>query len=118
MSMNGTVLVTGGAGYNGSHAVLALRAAGHSVVVLDNLSNGARFAVPDDVPFVFGDAGDEALIMQLAITRRIAAVLHFAGSIVVPESVADPLAYYSNNTIASHALISACVRARIRHFIL
>ena len=118
MNTDGTVLVTGGAGYIGSHAVLALRAAGHSVVVLDDLSNGARIAVPDDVPFVLGDAGDEALIMQLAITRRITAVLHFAGSIVVPESVADPLAYYSNNTIASHALISACVRARIRHFIL
>jgi UDP-glucose 4-epimerase len=117
MSTDGTILVTGGAGYIGSHAVLALRAAGHSVVVLDDLSNGARSAIPADVPFVLGSAGDEALVMQIAVTRRIAAVLHFAGSIVVPESVTDPLGYYYNNTIASHALMSACARARIRHFI-
>src|SRR4029450_8896300 len=100
MSTDGTILVTGGAGYIGSHAVLALRAAGHSVVVLDDLSNGAPPAIPADVPFVLGSAGDEALVMQIALTRRIAAVLHFAGSIVVPESVTDPLGYYYNNTIA------------------
>src|SRR5215468_6109074 len=117
MSADTTVLVTGGAGYIGSHVVLALRAAGYAVVVLDDLSNGVRSAVPDDVPFVHGDAGDEAQIMQLAASQKITAVLHFAGSIVVPESVVDLLASYYNNTIASHRLISACVRARIRYFI-
>ncbi len=110
-------LVTGGAGYIGSHAVLALRAGGHPVVVLDDLSTGRREAVPGDVPLVVGNAGDAGLLQRVFAEYGVGAVLHFAGSIVVPESVARPLAYYRNNTVNSHALVEACVAAGIRRFI-
>lgn len=111
------VLVTGGAGYIGSHVVHALCDAGWPVVVVDDLSTGKRAAVPEAVPLIEGDIGDRAL-MDAALARHSpVAVMHFAGSIVVPESVADPLRYYSNNTAASLALISACVAAGVDNFI-
>ncbi len=111
------VLVTGGAGYIGSHVVHALRDAGWPVVVVDDLSTGRRSAIPEDVPLIEGDIGDRAL-MDAALARHTpVAVMHFAGSIVVPESVSDPLRYYSNNTAASLTLIAACVAAGVDNFI-
>src|SRR3990170_6261106 len=98
------VLVTGGAGYIGSHAVLALKDAGWPVAVIDDLSNGAREAVPEDVPFFEGSVADRGLVERIFDEQKIGAVMHFAGSIVVPESVEKPLDYYFNNTVASHAL--------------
>ncbi|NYZ17534.1 UDP-glucose 4-epimerase GalE [Azospirillum sp. RWY-5-1] len=117
MVERGHVLVTGGAGYIGSHAVLALRDAGIPAVVLDDLSTGRRAAVPADVPFVEGDAGDPALLAEVLERHPIGTVMHFAGSIVVPESVEKPLAYYANNTLASHALVEACLRAGVGRFV-
>ncbi len=111
------VLITGGAGYIGSHAVLAFLEAGYAVVVLDDLSTGRRSSVPAEVPFVEGDAGDGELVGTLIQSHGIEAVLHFAGSIVVPESLADPLKYYRNNTCASRNLIQACVKYGIRQFV-
>lgn len=112
-----TVLVTGGAGYIGSHVVLALRDAGRSVVVLDDLSTGNRHSVPADVPLIVGDAGDAGLVDMVLRTEAVGTVMHFAGSIIVPESVADPLKYYRNNTLVSHALIAASLAAGVRRFI-
>lgn len=114
---NDTLLVTGGAGYVGSHVVLAAREAGWPVVVLDDLSTGRRAALPDDVSLVEGDVGDARLLAELLESRGIRAVLHFAGSIVVEESVRAPLAYYRNNTMKSLVLIDACVRAGIEGFV-
>lgn len=111
------VLVTGGAGYIGSHAVLALKDAGWPVAVIDNLTTGFRFAVPDDVPFYAGDIEDGALLARIFAEQGIQAVMHFAGSIIVPESVENPLKYYHNNTAKSRALIEATVRAGVPHFI-
>ena len=111
------VLVTGGAGYIGSHAVLALRDAGWPVAVIDNLVTGFRFAVPDDVPFYEGDIADDALLARIIAEQGIGAIMHFAGSVVVPDSVADPLAYYENNTVRSRALIASAVRGGVKHFI-
>ena len=111
MTERPTVLVTGGAGYIGAHAVLALREAARRVVVLDNLSTGVREAVPDDVTLIEGDIGDQTLLARVFADHDIGAVMHFAGSIVVPESVADPLGYYHNNTVKSHGLIRAAVTA-------
>jgi UDP-glucose 4-epimerase len=111
------VLVTGGAGYIGSHAVLALQDAGYRPAVIDNLSTGFRFAVPEGVPFYEGDIADAALVARIAAAEGVSAIMHFAGSIVVPESVADPLKYYHNNTAKSRALIAAAVAAGIKHFI-
>ncbi|MBU0670471.1 MAG: UDP-glucose 4-epimerase GalE [Alphaproteobacteria bacterium] len=113
----GPVLVTGGAGYIGSHAVLALVDAGWPVTVLDDLSTGFRHAVPHRVPFYEGDIGDSALLDRIFHEQEIEAIMHFAGSVVVPESVADPLAYYDNNTGRSRALIAAAVRAGVPRFI-
>jgi len=112
-----SVLVTGGAGYIGSHAVLALLDAGWPVVVVDNLTTGFRWAVPDEARFVQGDVGEVALMTEVMREYGIGAVLHFAGSIIVPESVADPLKYYRNNTVASRALLEAAVTSGVRHFI-
>lgn len=117
MSTQFPVLVTGGAGYIGSHAVLALRDAGWPVVVIDNLVTGFRWAVPDDVTFVEGDIGDEALVGQVLRDHKVGAIMHFAGSIIVPESVENPLKYYQNNTANSRALIGAAVAAGVKHFI-
>jgi UDP-glucose 4-epimerase len=111
------VLVTGGAGYIGSHAMLALKDAGWSVSVVDDLSNGARSAVPDDVPFYEGSVADGPLIQRIVAEQGIQAIMHFAGSIVVPESVENPLFYYLNNTVATHALISIAVAAGVKHII-
>lgn len=112
-----SVLVTGGAGYIGSHAVLALRDAGYPVVVIDNLSTGLRSAVPDDVEFIEGDIADVNLVTSAMSRSNVYAIMHFAGSIVVPESVQQPLKYYENNTAHSRALIEAAVACEIPHFI-
>jgi UDP-glucose 4-epimerase len=111
------VLVTGGAGYIGSHAVWALKDAGWPVVVLDNLSTGFRFVLPDSVPLYEGDIADGELVGRIFGEHAIAAVMHFAGSVVVPESVSDPLKYYSNNTAKSRSLLEAAVGAGLRHFL-
>ncbi len=111
------VLVTGGAGYIGSHAVLALRDAGWPVAVIDNLTTGFRFAVPDDVPLYEGDIEDGELLANIFAEQGTRAVMHFAGSVVVPESVENPLKYYHNNTVKSRALIDAAVHAGVAHFI-
>lgn len=112
-----TVLVTGGAGYIGSHMIFALLDAGERPVVVDNLSTGLREAVPADVPFVKADIGDAAVMAEIIEHHRIGSIVHFAGSIVVPDSVADPLAYYLNNTVGSRALIQAAVAGGVGHFI-
>lgn len=112
-----TVLVTGGAGYIGSHAVLALADAGWRVVVIDNLSTGFAWAVHPDAVLVEGDIADQDLVARLIAEHAIGAIMHFAGSIIVPESVADPLKYYGNNTVKSRALIESAVRGGVRHFI-
>ena len=112
-----TVLVTGGAGYIGSHAVLALREAGHGVVVLDDLSTGVRELVADDVPLVVADVGDGERVGEVLAEHNVSGVMHFAGSVVVPESVAKPLDYYRNNTAATRSLIQACVEAGVNRFL-
>jgi UDP-glucose 4-epimerase len=111
------ILVTGGAGYIGSHAVLALLDAGWPVIVLDNLSTGFRWAVPDTATFVEGDVGDPALVEATIREHGVRAIIHFAGSIIVPESVTNPLKYYSNNTASSLSLIGSAVAAGVPHFI-
>ena len=112
-----SVLVTGGAGYIGSHMVLELLDAGDKVVVLDNLSTGFRTAVPAAAQLVIGDAGDIHMVRALIRKHGVTAIIHFAGSIVVPESVADPLGYYFNNTVKSRALLEAAVTMGVRHVI-
>ena len=111
------VLVTGGAGYIGSHAVLALKDAGWPVAVIDNLSTGFEFAVPEGVPLYRGDIADGALLARIFAEQGTKAIMHFAGSIVVPESVEQPLRYYENNTVKSRALIEAVVAGGVDHFI-
>jgi UDP-glucose 4-epimerase len=112
-----TVLVTGGAGFIGSHMALELLDAGEDVLVLDNLSTGFRWAVPEGAKFIEGDVGDQSLVRGLLQDNDIDAILHFAGSIVVPESVADPLGYYLNNTCKSRSLIACAVETKIPNFI-
>lgn len=112
-----TVLVTGGAGYIGSHAVLALRDAGYGVVVIDNLVTGFRWAVPGDVPFVEGNIGDQPIVESILRDHDVRAIMHFAGSVVVPESVENPLKYYQNNSARSRDLIESAVRCGVPHFI-
>lgn len=112
-----TVLVTGGAGYIGSHMVWALLDAGEEVAVVDRLSTGFRWAVAPDAQFYLGDVGDRALLQQIFRENRIDAILHFAGSVVVPESVAHPLRYYENNTANTRTLIDEAVAAGIPHMI-
>lgn len=112
-----TVLVTGGAGYIGSHMVLALADAGEDVVVLDNLTTGFDWAIDSRARFVRGNAGDMALLGDLLPAHKITEIVHFAGSIVVPESVLDPLKYYANNTATSRNLIEAAVRGGVRHIV-
>lgn len=111
------VMVTGGAGYIGSHAVLALKDAGWSVAVIDNLTTGFRFAIPDGVPLYEGDIEDKALLARIFAEQGTKAIMHFAGSIIVPESVEDPLKYYHNNTVKSRALLEAAVEGGVAHFI-
>jgi UDP-glucose 4-epimerase len=112
-----SVLVTGGAGYIGSHMAHTLIDRGESVVVLDNLSTGVRAQVPEKAVFVQGDIADSGLVRRLIEQHGIEAVIHFAGSIIVPESVANPLLYYANNTAASRSLIADCVALGVRNFI-
>lgn len=112
-----SVLVTGGAGFIGSHMVLELLDAGEDVIVLDNLSTGFRWAVPDGAKFIEGDVGNHDLVGELLRSNSIDAIFHFAGSIVVPESIADPLGYYRNNTGNSRSLIACAVEAKIPNFI-
>lgn len=111
------VLVTGGAGYIGSHAVLALQDAGWPVAVIDNLTTGFRFAVPGNIPFYEGDIADRDLLARIIAEQNIGAIMHFAGSVVVPESVTDPLKYYQNNTAKTCSLIAAAVAGGVPHFI-
>jgi UDP-glucose 4-epimerase len=111
------ILVTGGAGYIGSHTVLALRDAGRSVVVVDNFSTGNEKLVPPDVPIARGDVGDAAFIADVLSAHDVGAVLHFAASIDVSESVSAPLDYYRNNTAASLTLIAACVAGGVERFV-
>lgn len=112
------VLVTGGAGYIGSHMVLALLDAGHEeVVVLDDLSTGFEWAVPEGVKLVVGDVDDQALIAEVVHAHRIDALAHFAAKTVVPASVSDPLGYYHANTAKTRSLIEAAVRAGVKHVI-
>jgi UDP-glucose 4-epimerase len=112
-----TILVTGGAGYIGSHMVYALRDAGERVVVLDNLSTGFDWAVAPGTPLVVGETGDQALVTTIIREQQVDAIIHFAASIVVPDSVRDPLGYYRNNTVNSRALIECAVKGGVRHFI-
>ncbi len=111
------ILVTGGAGYIGSHAVLALRDAGWKVAVIDNLVTGFAWAVPADVAFYQGDIADGTLLARIISEQSVGAIVHFAGSVVVPESVSDPLKYYHNNTVKSRALIESAVTGGVTHFI-
>ena len=112
-----SVLVTGGAGYIGSHMTYALTDRGEKVVVLDNLSTGNRSLVSEKAVLVEGEAADQALVRKLIKDHAVDAVIHFAGFIVVPESVEQPLRYYANNTVASRALAEACIDGGVRNFI-
>lgn len=112
-----TVLVTGGAGYIGSHAVLALLDAGYPVVVIDNLVTGFRWAIDERAAFVEGSIDDDVLVRDTLDRHDVAAIMHFAGSIIVPESVENPLKYYKNNTVASRSLIDSAVACDVKHFI-
>lgn len=111
------ILVTGGAGYIGSHMVLELRDAGQDVAVIDNLSTGFAWSVPDGVPLIIGDIAEGSLVEQIIKQHQIDAIIHFAGSIVVPESVENPLLYYRNNTANTRTLIECAVRNGVKHFI-
>ena len=112
-----TVLVTGGAGYIGSHMVQALVDAGERVVMLDNLTTGFEWAVAKGASLVIGDTGDQSRVAALIGEHRVDAIIHFAASIVVPDSVRDPLGYYRNNTVNSRALIETAIRGGVPHFI-
>jgi UDP-glucose 4-epimerase len=112
----GTILVTGGAGYIGSHVVLQLRSRGERVVILDNLSTGFRQAVLD-CPLVVGDVGDREQVLAVLREYGVDTVMHFAAHTIVPESVADPLKYYGNNTCATQSLLKSCSDFGIRQFV-
>jgi UDP-glucose 4-epimerase len=112
-----TVLVTGGAGYIGSHMVRALVDAGESVVVVDNLSTGFSALLPEGVPLFIGDAGDENLVEGVIAQHGVESIIHFAGSVVVPESMRDPLGYYRNNTMTTQSLLNAAVKSGVSRFI-
>src|SRR5581483_1774714 len=105
-----TVLVTGGAGYIGSHTVRALHEADESVVVIDNLSTGFSSAVPEGVPLFIGDAGDENLADGVISQHSVESIIHFAGLVVVAESVRDPLLYYRKNTMTTRSLLYAALK--------
>jgi UDP-glucose 4-epimerase len=112
-----TVLLTDSAGYIGSHMVHAFVDAGERAVVLDNLATGFDWAVARGAALVIGDCGDQSVVAALIAEHEIDAIVHFAGSIVVPDSICDPLGYYRNNTVNSHVLIETAVKRGIRHFI-
>jgi len=111
------VLVTGGAGYIGSHMVHALVEAGESVVVIDNLSTGFSAFLPAGVPLFIGDAADENLVEGVIASHKVESIIHFAGSVVVPESMRDPLGYYRNNTMTTRSLLNAAVKGGVNRFI-
>jgi UDP-glucose 4-epimerase len=111
-----SILVTGGAGYIGSHVVLQLRARGERVVVLDDLSTGFKQAVLD-TPLVVGKVGDRDLVMEVLRTHGVDTVMHFAAHTIVPESVANPLKYYGNNTCSTRTLLQCCVETGVKHFV-
>ena len=112
-----SILVTGGAGYIGSQMVLELLETGEEPIVLDDLSTGFRVAIPREAKFIRGDVGDERLVSRVIDRNGVDAIVHFAGSVVVPNSVKDPLAYYLNNTCKSRNLIACAIKARVEHFI-
>ena len=112
-----TVLVTGGAGYIGTHMVRALVEAGESVVVIDNLSTGFSAFLPEGVPLFIGDAADENLVEGVIAAHNVESIIHFAGSVVVPDSMRDPLAYYRNNTMTTRSLLNAAVKCGVNRFI-
>lgn len=113
-----TVLVTGGAGYIGSHTVLALVETGASVVVIDNLSTGFSTALPEGVPLFIGDVSDENLVEGVIAAHGVTSIIHLAGSVVAPDSMRDPLGYYRNNTMATRNLLNAAIKGQVRNFIL
>ena len=117
MTQKLNVLVTGGAGYIGSHAVLALIDAGHRPIVIDNLVTGFRWAIADEATFYEGDISDSDLVLKIIAEQDIDAIMHFAGSVVVPESVENPLKYYDNNTAKSRSLIKSAIASGVRHMI-
>ena len=117
MAFEGKVMVTGGAGYIGSHAVLALLDAGYEVVVVDNLVTGFDWAVDPRATLVRANIEDDATVRATIRDHRVRAIMHFAGSVVVPESVSDPLKYYRNNTAATRALLESAVVEGVPHFI-
>ncbi len=117
MSSKSAILVTGGAGYIGSQTVLELMDAGYPAVVIDDLSTGCQFLVPERAIFIPGNAGDRDLVERTISEHRIAAVVHLAASVIVSESVSDPLKYYRNNSSNSASLIAACVRSGVEHFV-
>jgi UDP-glucose 4-epimerase len=112
-----SILVTGGAGYIGSHMVHELADAGEHVVVLDNLSTGFDRAVAAGVPLIVGDTGDQNLVGHVIREHKVDSIIHFAASIVVPDSVRYPLVFYKNNTVNSRALIEAAIKGGVRQFI-
>src|ERR1041384_4127244 len=116
MTSSSTVLVTGGAGYIGSHTVLQLVARGERVVVLDDLSTGFRQAV-QGVPLVVGNVGDRKLVDSLLAEHKVDTIVHFAAHTIVPESVTNPLKYYGNNTCATRSLLEAASAAGVKHFV-
>ncbi len=116
MTTNSTVLVTGGAGYIGSHTVLQLVERGERVVVLDDLSTGFRRAVRD-VPLIVGNVGDRALVDKLLAEHGVDTIIHFAAHTIVPESVSNPLKYYGNNTCATRSLLECASRAGVKHVV-
>ncbi|HEY6482419.1 MAG TPA: UDP-glucose 4-epimerase GalE [Steroidobacteraceae bacterium] len=111
-----SILVTGGAGYIGSHVVLQLRTRGERVVVLDDLSTGFRQAVLD-TPLVLGKVGDRDQVLEVIRTYEVDTVLHFAAHTIVPESVSEPLRYYGNNTCSTRNLLQCCLESGVRHFV-
>lgn len=115
--INKKILITGGAGYIGSHAVYAFLDAGYSVIVVDNLSTGIRKNLPSNLTFYQGDVGDSIFIDEILAQHQPRGILHFAGSIVVPESISDPYKYYWNNTVASLSLMNACLKNKVKRFL-
>ena len=112
-----TVLVTGGAGYIGSHMVLELLDRGDRLVVLDDLSTGAKWAVPQQATLITGDVADQPLVERIIAEHGITALAHFAAKIVVPDSVTDPLGYYHGNTVKTRALVESMVKGGVKHII-
>ncbi|OSI30563.1 UDP-glucose 4-epimerase GalE [Bradyrhizobium canariense] len=112
-----TCLVTGGAGYIGGHTVLALLDAGHQVIVLDDLSTGFRWSVPNTAKFIVGDVGDFDLVGRVIRTYKITSILHFAAKTVVPDSFQDPLGYYFTNAVKTRTLLAAAVSENVSDFI-